>query len=314
MAIKEIPTKLVEYKTACIKAYSNKKAKISDDLKEKTEESIKLNKRCLDYIDTIKKEYDVDLNSFDEFKDNKYINGKFLRVAKGIYLKGGDDFEITTEVFEIYKYALLLEEIKDLEKELELCNKILSLNKDQYVNIMETFFMKVHEKLVLEGYGYAFGHNIGWICVNRVKQYSKRKLIDYKKTKERKAEILAQGKKLYDKSEDLKYQRLGLEYNGEDYRVYKDNEYNYEVCFIGSKIEGITNFEFIASDWRNKNLRGKTNDDLILECNKKPEEIVKLKVDVKTKVNLCTEADDIFYTKFIRNEDQKSYKTRPINR
>lgn len=308
MAIKEIPTKLTEYKTACMRAYSAKKEEFVDTLKEKEEESTKLHNKCVEYVDQIKKEYNVDLNSYEEFVDNKYTTGKFVRTAKGMYIKGGGEFEVIAELYEIYKYSLLLEEIHDIQKQIELCDKVLSVSAKQYVEFMESYFLKVHEKLILDGYGYVFGHNIGCVCVNRVKQYSKKKLIDYKKTKERKEQLLAEGKKLYNKEEEAQYHRMGMEYNGVDYRVYKDNEYNYEVCLFDCKFENANSYEFIASDWRNKELRGKTNDDLIKECHYNTEEIVKLKVDVKTKANLCTQVDDIFYTKFIRNEDQKSYR------
>ena len=314
MAIKEIPTKLTEYKTACMRAYSAKKEKFVDALKEKEEESVRLHNKCVRYVEQIKQQYDVDLNSYEEFVDNKYTTGKFVRTAKGMYLKGGGEFEVIAELYEIYKYSLLLEEIHDIQEQIDLCDKILSITPEQYRTFMETFFLKVHEKLVLDGYGYVFAHNIGCICVNRVKQFSRRKLIDYKKTKERKQQLLAEGKKIYNKDEETLYNRMGLEYDGVDYRVYKDNEYNYEVCLFNCTFENASGYEFIASDWRNKDLRGKTNDDLIRECHSNPEEIVKLKVDIKTKANLCTQVDDIFYTKFIRNEDQKSYRSGKTDR
>lgn len=314
MAIKEIPTKLSEYKTSCMRAYTIKKEKANLELEEKKIEANKKHKKCLEIVDSIKDKYAIDFKSYSEFNEEKYIDGSFVKTAKGLYLKSNNHYEVVADLYHLYTYALLLETIKEIQNEIVFCDKILALDKDQYRRYLEVFFLKVHEKLVLDGYGYVFGHKIGWLCVNRVKQLSGRKLIDYKKTRERKAELLAQGKRLYNKEDEQACKALGLDYDGVDYRVWKDNEYNYEVCLLESRFTNATDFNFIASDWRHTSIRGKSNEELEKECHNDPKEIVKLKVDIKTKVTMCTKVDDLFYTKFIRNENQESYKVRTARR
>ena len=56
-----------------------------------------------------------------------------------------------------------------------------------------------------------------------------------------------------------------------------------------------------------------SNENLIEECNEDTEKICNLQIDLKTKLTLCNKVDKILYTKFIRNEAQKSVATSKAN-
>ena len=67
-------------------------------------------------------------------------------------------------------------------------------------------------------------------------------------------------------------------------------------------------FEFTPQDYRSVELRGKSNKQLIEECNNNLEKICELPIDMKSKLHMCVEVDKMLYTNFIRNEGQTSYK------
>ena len=69
----------------------------------------------------------------------------------------------------------------------------------EYCRILNVFYSEVHRQMILNGYGYSFEGSLGWICINRCHKVKSKPTIDFAATKKRKQEILAQGKKLYNK-------------------------------------------------------------------------------------------------------------------
>ena len=69
-----------------------------------------------------------------------------------------------------------------------------------------------------------------------------------------------------------------------------------------------------SADYIGKSLRGKTYDEMIAECNNDVNKIVKLNVDIKKKLAMCLRANPLLYTKYIRNENQESYRYIQIDR
>ena len=63
-----------------------------------------------------------------------------------------------------------------------------------------------------------------------------------------------------------------------------------------------------------RHVKGKTNEQLINECDRDLNKICELPIDVKLKLKLCLETDNILYLNFIRNEAQQSAHTPKANR
>ena len=139
-------------------------------------------------------------------------------------------------------------------------------------------------------------------------------MLDYAATKAKKKEILDRGGKIYNKVEEEWCKARGLDYEYEDHKVFKKDEYYYEICLLYPHIKNMYDLEITASDYRGSNLRGKTNNDLLDETDRDKEAIMKLNLDVKTKLTLCDQADNLLYTNFIRNENQESYRTWAFGR
>lgn len=305
MGIKETPTCVKTY-YSLMREHTTEKVELA---KQEREDLIIKSKRLkedlLNNKELYKEKFDIDIEKYPEFVENKYITGQFFKVAKGILINKENDYELTGEAYNIYSYAEVLSKIKDIDKQLELYAKLLKLSLKEYTEILRAYYTEVHKQLILEGNGYAFENGIGWICVNRCLVKSKRrKAIDYAATKKREAELKAQGKRIYNKEEAEWCQRNGIEYIAEDKRVFLNNEYCYEIPLIGCKLPNGTKLKLKISDYRHSSIRGKSNDELIEDCKSNTERICNLQIDLKTKLTLCDKADKILYTKFIRNETQ----------
>lgn len=314
MAIKEIPTNTKVYYKLFIEDNKQKLAEANNLLEEYKEDVYNKHKNITSYISIYINEYNFNPNDYIEFKDNKYITGKFFKATRGLLFNKQNDYELVSDLFSIYELAEKQKQIYDIENKIKLYNKCIKLTLKEYTEILRVYYTEVHKKLILEGQGYAFSNSIGWICVNRCVITKKTPILDFAATKQKEKELLSKGERIYNKEEAEWCARNGIEYKAKDKRVFKCNEYCYQIPLIDCKLPNAKSLEFNISDYRHKDCRGKSNDDLIKLCNNDTRKICELSIDLKTKVTLCDKADKILYTKFIRNENQKPFTFTKINR
>lgn len=312
--IKETPTNVHVYYTSMKNTYTQKKEE-AIELLEKLYKNVNELRETIDKDFIVNKnEYPINLNDYQEYKDNKYIDGSFLRVTKGILFNREGNYELIGRNYDIYNLAKTQKDIVDANNTIAFCNKLLNITVNEYSNLLKVYYTQVQKKLILEGYGYVFAGKTGWICVNRCHIVKARPHIDFKATKERKAQILAEGKKLYNKEEAEWCKANGIEYKAEDGRVYQKINYVYEIPLLDSKVKNGDSLKLTTSDYRGIKIRGKSNDVLFEEANGDKNKICDIDVDIRTKLYLCLKADDILYNKFIRNENQKPSSVKPTNR
>lgn len=312
--IKETPTNFHVYYTSMKNAYAQKKEEAIDTLNALYKEVNDLHETISKDFNTNKNDYSINLNDYTEFINNKYEDGTFLRVAKGVLANREGNYELIGRNFDIYKLAKAQKDIVDANKTIEFYNKLLNITVKEYNNLLKLYYTEVQKKLILEGYGYVFTGMTGWICINRCHLLKTKPHIDFKATKERKAKLLAEGKKLYNKEEAEWCKANGIEYNAEDGRVYQTIKYVYEFPLLDSKVKNGANLKFTTSDYRSSKIRGKTNADLFREANGDKNKICQIDVDIRTKLYLCLEADETLYNKFIRNENQKASTVKQADR
>ena len=314
MAIKEIPINAKGYYKLFIK---NNKQKLEDSLKllEELEEDIEVrHKNILSWIDVYINEFNFNPNQYIEFENNEYTIGRFYKAAKGLLINKQNDYELVGDLFTLYELASKQKEIYDLKQDIILFKKCIALSLKEYTEILRVYYTEVHKHLVLEGEGYAFSGELGWICVNRCIIDKKHPILDYSATKKREKELIEKGERIYNKEEADWCLRNGIEYKAKDKRVFICNEYCYQIPLIDCKLPNARSLEFKVSDYRHRSCRGKTNDELIELCNRDIKKICELPVDLKTKVTLCDKVNKILYTKFIRNENQKPFTFTKTNR
>lgn len=314
MAIKEIPTNFRVYYRLFIE---DNKQKLEDAFKQKEEleDSVRAKHTNVSAWKNIyETEFGVKLDTYVEFKENKYTIGKFYRMAKGLFINKQNNYELVTDLFNLYDLADTQKQIHDCEDSIIFYKKCIKLTLKEYTEILRVYYTEVHKKIVLEGQGYAFSNGIGWICVNRCLFDKRHPMLDYAATKKKEKELREKGERIYDKEEAEWCARNGIEYNGKDKRVFVCNEYCYQIPLIDCKLPGSNNLRLEIGDYRHRSLRGKSNDEIIKMCNGNTSKICELPLDLKTKVTLCDKADKILYTKFIRNEAQKPITFGKTNR
>ena len=305
MGIKETPTNFRVYYT-CMKEYYNKRKDIANEsIDTLTSEIVRLKSDILAKEQAYKEEYGIVLSDYQEFVDNEYIDGTFHKIAQNYFTKSDN---IEQDLWELYNLAKKQKTIHDLRRDVEFYDKLTSLTIRQYTEILRVYYTEVQRQMILNGAGYVFEGNLGWICINRCKIDKQKTHIDFSKTKKKKAEILANGGRLYNKEEAEWCKANGIEYNGQDGRVFLRNEYCYEIPLLDCHIPHGSKVRFVSADYRGNKLRGKTNEQILEEADYNTEYLCKLPLDIRTKLNLCVIADKTLYAKFIRNENQK-----PIN-
>ena len=312
--IKNTPVKIAEYFRTCKAAfqkrydsYTKERTKLENQLNELYED-VKSN---IDYYVT---NYNINFNNYKEFVTNSYIDGTFYKVAKRLFINKKEDHTMIMELYDIFSLAKLQRAINELDKQIHLSERVLSLSYNSYMGIVKQFYQAVHKHLILEGEAYHLGSRLGYLCINRCKSHYRYKRLDYNATNKRKAELIADGKRLWNKDEAEYCKLIGKEYDGVDYRVYKNDEYYYEFALLYSNCKNGYKLEFECTDYRASNLRGTTYDDLIKMCGGDKDKICELNVDIKTKLALCNKVDKYLYSKFIRNENQNKYNYSKVNR
>ena len=261
------------------------------------------------------KKWGLLVTKYPEFCKNIYINGAFAADVKIIFDSNTDDREDKFLLITILRYANTLKNISDLRNKIALYKKLASLTKNEYIEIVSKYYVEVQRNLILKGYGYQFPGSIGFLCINRCKLGHPKPMLDYKATKVKKEQLLAEGKTLFNKKDADRAKALGVEYDGVDYRVFLDKTYQYEFALCYPKGSGGGYKEkFYRADTRGRAIRGKTNEELLEETNGNIEAVMQLPVDIMTKLHLCLKINKMLYTKFIRNENQKTVIARADNR
>lgn len=314
MANKEVPIGVREYYKSLIAITTrnrNKALKDRDDLYSSTSS---LHKDIIDCKSIYLTEYNFNVDEYDECVNNQYSTSQFYKAAKGAFINRSNNFKLVSDLFDLFTLAKQQKNIYDLDKTISLCDRILALSFTQYTELLRTFYTQVHKEMIIKGNGYCFDGKLGWICINRCKLVNPKPKLDYAATKKKEAELKEKGERVYNKDEANWCKINGIEYNAIDKRVFKTNEYCYEIPLIGSKVKNGHKIKFTVADYRHSSIRGKTNEDLLNECNNDVEQICNLKVDLKTKLTLCDKANNGLYINFIRNENQKSVVFRKTNR
>lgn len=306
MATKETPIGVREYYKSMI-AITTRKRNKAIETKESIKDTIKsLHKDIIDCKNIFLNEYNFNIDEYPEVIDNKYVNGQFYKAAKSAFINRANNYKLVSDLFDLYSLAKYQKQVYELNKEIALYDKMLSLKLKEYTELIRTYYTQVHKEMIINGYGYVFEGRTGWICINRCKLINQKPQLDYAATKKKEAELKAAGKKIYNQDEANWCRINGIEYIAEDKRVFTTNEYCYEIPLINCNLTNGTKLKFTVADYRHQDIRGKTNQDLINECEGDVNKICELKIDLKTKLTLCDTVNKGLYINFIRNENQKS--------
>lgn len=308
MKIKETPTNYRVYYKSMKDVYTQLREEAVSAREDLYSTVNNLWKSVNSNLDLYKEKFNINLEEYEEYISNKYISGTFLKIAKGLFINRKNNYTIVSDLFDLYNLATKQKSINELDNDINLYDRILSLTLSQYNELLRVFYTEVHKHMIIKGEGYVFEDCIGWTCINRCHIDKQAPHINYAATKKRKAELQAQGKRIYKKEEAEWCEKNGIEYDAVDARVFMKNEYCYEIPLIGCKLPNGRQYKLEISDYRGRSIRGITNDTLAFNADGNLEYICNLPLDIRAKLNICNSIDKTLYTNFIRNENQK-----PIN-
>lgn len=266
-----------------------------------------------DFAEEYKKLYNLDVSKFPEYQKNRYISGEFMRIAKGVYLNRKEGYEITAQTFAVYNLAFLQKKLFVLEKEYKKAKTYAKINYKTYSSIVNEFYTAVHKQMVLKGYGYQYEHPLGYVFINRVMNRDNSPVLDTVKSMKNKERLLAEGKNVYDKDKIEWCAKHGIPYDYVDHREWRIYQFNYEIALLSRRAHSRKN-TFKKSRWRSTHLPSKTLDGLVEFCNRDMNKICELDIDLPSKISMCLSIDPTLGLKYIRNENQKSYKSTRTRR
>ena len=314
MGIKETPTNFRTYYKTMHNSIRPKYEEAVDKYEKLLLEERAFYSEIMSLADRYKADYKFDFSDYEELMTNSYIDGKFYNHAKGLFINKKENYKAKSSLYNLYSLARRQKELHDLKHQIDIWERMLDLTIEEYKQILISFYNEVHKKLIIDGCGYVFERPIGWLCINRCKVVQgKRKILDFKATKANKERLIKEGKRLWNKDEANYALKVGVDYDGVDYRVYKDEEYCYEFSLINCKAIPGEKVKFAVTD-SHRSILGKTDDDILKECNNDLNTICNLTINPSRKLYLCLKANNILYLNFIRNEGQQSAHTPKANR
>ena len=147
----------------------NKKLSEAMDLLAASKDKLEHARRKIEnHADEYKIRLDTNLSDYNEWKENKYIDGTLQAKSAFIFRNRKDDKDdILVKAF--VKYTALLKTIATCEKNIEVYYKILSLDLKAFRQICRIYYYEVQHQLIANGYGYKLAGRLGWVCINRVK-------------------------------------------------------------------------------------------------------------------------------------------------
>ena len=123
--IKEIPTNIRIYFSRNKESVIEKLAKVKSKLEHLYEVNDISYNKVKTNADIYKKQFGINVNSYNEFINNKYINGEFGNDIKILFNGNIEDDTNKFILITIYKYANSLKAINELEHKKDIYERIL---------------------------------------------------------------------------------------------------------------------------------------------------------------------------------------------
>lgn len=264
------------------------------------------------YKTSYKTIFNINLDDYKEYTKQEYNDAETLYNKCTVLFRKEKDTKNKELLIYIIKFCNILRSRHKYERLIELANKRRSLTFKQYRAYVNNYYTKVH-KCLLEGNAYLFCYGIGSLLINYWKFNEHKKVkIDYIATKKRKQELIDKGIKIYDKEEAEQYKRMGIPYDGVDYRVFMDVSNCYEFAFIGSKLFSNKTMNFDKTQYVNKKYKHLDYKQMADLC-ETPSDIYNFPVDVKHKLNMLLHKYPNKYLNFVRNAEQQKLIHRTNN-
>lgn len=306
--IKEAPINIKDYYRELKEDYTNELKECTETIKNRKPKLEEYKIKIHSNIQNYKKHYKIDLLNYPEYVCTKYIDGKLTEDVNRFYRNCVNSEDVRHAIL-LVKFCNAIKAIYDAEKRIIICSKIINMKLEDFRKYIKTFYMEVQRQMIVNGYGYKLEGRTGTVIINRSKINKPKTLTDTKATKKNIERLKAQGIEIYDEKKAKYYKEHGLEYNGVNPRIYRNDQFCYEFCLLWNTFKDGYNYKFEPYDYWSSENRGKTKEDFIAESNGNLGYICALDITFRTKVTICNEIDKTLYLKFIRNENQSCIAT-----
>lgn len=120
MAFKEIPTNFRTYYKSMRDAIEPKHKEIVEKYEELYKQEVCLYDEIKLIADTYKVNYKFDLKEYPEFVENTYIDGTFLRHAKGLFVSKKQSYKAVDVLYKLYRLARRQKDLYELRVKRDL--------------------------------------------------------------------------------------------------------------------------------------------------------------------------------------------------
>lgn len=240
-------------------------------------------KYLMENIDNIKESLNLNLAEYNEYLNNEYDeNELLLKEVNRLYKTKEDNREY---VLQLLKYCNLIKAEVSCKTNVEKYDRERNMKLREYEYLISKFFYKMHEQL-LNGDVYKLGKGLGQIYIERRNKTNESKKIDFQETKKRKQFLIDNGYKIYDKKEAEMAERMGIKYDGIDYRVKMQNMHVDVIRIDTSKYWNSRKYIDIKyADYVSPELRNMTYAQIVEE-NSRINDIYDLRLSLKRKLSI----------------------------
>lgn len=232
-----------------------------------------------------------------------YIDDPVVSSKRAEWLIGTcNDSNSKELLLKVIRYGNAHKKIEEYTEMINIASHRSKITYRQYESYIMKYYNGVHRQ-ILTGKGYKFNAGIGTLLINRWPVNIKKRYIDYQATRKNKEKLIAMGKKLYNEVDAKWHAKMGIPYDGVDYRVFRNVTHDFEIDIFGSKIFTNKNHNFRFTQYVNIKFKGMSYIEMANICNN-IDEIVEFPVDIKYKVNMLLHKYPENYINFIRNENE----------
>lgn len=209
------------------------------------------------------------------------------------------------------RYFQIIGKIRENKNLLIRIKNRKKVSRKEYLEYLRRFYKEMMNE-VLRGKIYKFDNRMGCLLIERVKPVDseddgkgniikRRRPVDWNATRIAKAKLIAEGKRPYNREEEMECIKKGIPYDGVKYLVYFDSEWHTRVIVIDATFKHRNVYRFVTAS----NKMTVTIDELLSKVNT-VEDILALDLDLTTKLSLIKRLDKNYTIKYIRNNEQRT--------
>lgn len=225
---------VTEYHQLFVNKYFNILEENSKELAKVIAE-IKAGKQFLyQKISILKEVFNIDVAKYKkEFEEEQYDFDSDLYVKASDIFESGRYPEHRILIIQLIKYIEFLGKKHDIESVIEEYTKYSTMYRDDYIRLLKAYYCMIGNYLI-KGYGYKLAKGIGILYVEKFVWDKPRKVLSLTESKRNKKKLILEGKKVYNRKDEYMAKLFGVEYNPEEYRVYKEKSSGYRLKITNS--------------------------------------------------------------------------------